>query len=133
MVSIFAFIVFFSGLAFPPTLLSTKFITKKPNWRLIILLSVIYVLFGWVFIFSAFVVDQIEISELIRQDRSEELPEGWDSDGGRGVGAAFAGWLIPLSYFLFWFTVYALAAMVRRLFKLGGEPNKSSEQTKKAR
>jgi hypothetical protein len=113
---IFVSIAIYSFLAFPPALLILKFITKKPGWWLIVLLIVLFVLLGWGLVFTAFVEEQARISELIDQERYEELPEGWDSDGASGVFALFGGWLVPLAYFVLWLVIYTLAAMVRRLF-----------------
>lgn len=121
---IFVSIAIYSFLAFPPALLILKFIAKKPGWWLIVLLIVLFVLLGWGLVFAAFVEEQARISELIDQERYEELPEGWDSDGASGVFALFGGWLVPLAYFVLWLVIYTLAAMVRRLFTSRQPPNK---------
>jgi len=121
---IFVSIAIYSFLAFPPALLILKFIIKKPGWWLIVLLIVLFVLLGWGLVFTAFVEEQTRISELIDQERYEELPEGWDSDGASGVFALFAGWVVPLVYFMLWLVIYTLAAMVRGLFTSSQSPNK---------
>jgi predicted PurR-regulated permease PerM len=111
-------ILIFLFLAFPPTLLILRFVAKRPAWWLVVLLAFLFVLAGWVSIVGTFVADQVHISELIDQGRDEELPEGWDSDGGRGVFAVFFGFLFPLVYLLFWFALYGLAALIRMPFRL---------------
>jgi hypothetical protein len=107
----------YSFLVFPPILLLLKFITKKPAGGLLVLLVVLYALLGWPLIFFAYAEDQSHINELINQGRYEELPKGWDSDGGAGVGALFLGWIFPLFYFLAWSVVYAVAAIIRSFFE----------------
>ena len=121
---IIASIAIFSFVVFPPALLVLKFITKKPGWWIIVLLIVLFALLGWGVVFTAFVEEQNRISELIDQERYEELPEGWDSDGASGVFALFAGWVVPLAYFMLWLVIYTLAAMVRGLFTSSQPPNK---------
>ena len=121
---IIASIAIFSFVVFPPALLILKFIAKKPGWWIIALLIVLFALLGWGVIFTAFVEEQNRISELIDQERYEELPEGWDSDGASGVFALFAGWVVPLAYFMLWLMIYTLAAMVRGLFTSRQPPNK---------
>ena len=111
------FIVIFSFLAFPPILLAFKFFKKKPAWWLMVLLMVLFVLLGWGLVLSAYIEEQTHINELLDQGRHEELPKGWDSDGASGVFALFGGWLVPLAYLIFWLSVYALAAIVRGVFK----------------
>ena len=111
-----ASVVICSFLVFPPVLLISKFITKRPGWWPIVLLIVLFSLLGWGLIFSAYIGEQARISELIEQKRYGELPEGWDSDGASGLFALFGGWLVPLAYFVLWLLVYTLAAMMRRLF-----------------
>ena len=97
---IIASVAVYSLLTLPPALLILKFTTKKPGWWLIVLLVAIFVLVGWGLVFSAFVEEQARISEIIDQERYEELPEGWGSDGASGVFALFGGWLVPLAYFV---------------------------------
>jgi hypothetical protein len=111
------FIVIFSFLAFPPILLAFKFLKKKPAWWLMVLLMVLFVFLGWGLLLSAYIEEQTHINELLDQGRHEELPKGWDSDGASGVFAMLGGWLIPLAYLIFWLAVYALAAIVRGVFK----------------
>ena len=124
-------IVICSLLAFPPALLILKFITKKPSWWLIVLLIALFTLLGWGLIITAYVGEQARISELIDQKRYEELPEGWDSDGGSGLFAVFGGWLVPLAYFALWLPVYTLAAMIRRLFTSTNEEKREKKREKK--
>ncbi|MTW20795.1 hypothetical protein [Allochromatium palmeri] len=121
---IFASIAIYSFLAFPPAILILKFITKKPGWWLIFLLMVLFVILGWGLVFTAFIEEQARIGELIDQERYEELPDGWDSDGASGVFALFGGWLVPLAYFVLWLVIYTPAAMVRSLFTSRQPPNK---------
>jgi len=121
---IFASIVMYSFLAFPPALLILKFTTKKPAWWIIVLLIVLFALVGWGVVFTAYVEEQLRITELIDHGRYEELPNGWDSDGASGVFALYGGWLFPLAYFVLWLAVYTLAAMARRLFKSKQSPDK---------
>ena len=116
-------IAIYSLLALPPALLIFRFVTKKPGWWLIALLIVLFVLTGWGLVFTAYVAEQEHISELIEQERYEELPEGWDSDGASGLFALFGGWLVPLVYFVLWLVIYTLAAMVRCFFPLKQKPN----------
>ena len=101
-------------LAFTPTLLVIKFITRKPAWWLILLLTV---LLGWGLVIGVYIVEQNHISELIDQGRNDELPQGWDSDGASGLFAVFGGWIVALVYLLSWLVFYSLATIVRRLFK----------------
>ena len=84
---------------------------------------VLFALLGWGLVFTAYVGEQEHIGELIEQERYEELPEGWDSDGASGLFALFGGWLVPLVYFVLWLVIYTLAAMVRCLFTLKQAPN----------
>lgn len=111
-------IVFYLFLAFPPALLFLRFMARKPAWWKILLLALLFVLVSWLSIVGVFVAEQAHISELIQQGRDDELPEGWDSDGGRGIGAVFFGFLFPLAYFLFWFGLYGVAALIRMPFRL---------------
>ena len=115
----------FSFLAFPPVLLSIKFRTRKPAWWLVALLTVMFILIVWSAVFFAYVGEQERISELLDQKRYDELPEGWDSDGASGIFAVFGGWLVPLAYFLLWLFPYALAVMMRRIFRGGSASNQS--------
>ena len=101
-------------LAFTPALLAIKFITQKPAWWLIVLLIV---LLGWGIVIGAYIEEQSHISELIKQGRNDELPEGWDSDGASGAFALLGGWLFALAYLIPWLAIYALAAQIRKLFK----------------
>ncbi len=121
---IIASVAVYSLLTLPPALLILKFTTKKPGWWLIVLLVAIFVLVGWGLVFSAFVEEQARISEIIDQERYEELPEGWGSDGASGVFALFGGWLVPLAYFVLWLVIYTLASVVRRLFTARQPPIK---------
>ena len=98
---------------FPPALLIVRFVARKPAWWVILISLLLFVVVGWLFIVGAFVFDQLHISELIQQGRGDELPEGWDADGARGVFAVFLGWLLPLVYCLVWLVLYAVAALVR--------------------
>lgn len=111
-------ILIFLFLAFPPALLILRFVTKRPAWWIVALLAVLFVLAGWVSVVGAFVADQVHIGELIDQGRDDELPDGWDSDGGRGVFAVFFGFIFPLVYLFFWFALYGLAAFIRMPFRL---------------
>ena len=110
--------VFFLFLTFPPALLFFRFIARKPAWWIVLLLALLFVVAGWVSIVGTFVADQVHIGELIDQGRDDELPEGWDSDGARGVFAVFFGFLFPLVYLLFWFALYGLAALIGMPFRL---------------
>ena len=121
---LFASIAICSFLIFPPALLILKFITKKPGWWLVVLIMALFVLLGWGLVFAAFIEEQARISELIDQERYEELPEGWDSDGASGVFALFGGWLVPLAYFVLWLMIYTPAAIVRSIFTSMQPPNK---------
>lgn len=121
MSDIFYSLVLYSFLAFPPILLIMKLVTRKPSGRFLVLLVVLYALLGWSLIFIAHVEEQSHIYELLDQGRYEELPSGWDSDGGKGVMALFLGWIFPLVYFMAWLVVYAVAAIIRSLFNLEGK------------
>ena len=124
---IIASIAIFSFVVFPPALLILKFITKKPGWWITTLLIVLFALLGWGLVFTAFVEEQNRISELIHQERYDELLEGWDSDGASGVFALFAGWVVPLAYFMLWLVIYTMASMVRGFFTSRQPPNKRME------
>jgi len=115
--------VIYSFLAFPPALLTFKFIKKRPRWWLIVLLVILFAVLGWGLVIAAYVGEQARISELIDQKRYEELPEGWDSDGASGLFAVFGGWLFPLAYFVLWLVPYTLAATIRRLITSNQAPN----------
>ena len=72
---------------------------------------------GWVYIIGGYLEEQVRISELIKQGRDDELPEGWDSDGASGIFTLFFGFVFPLVYVLFWFAIYGLSALVRMPFR----------------
>ncbi|MCB1772495.1 MAG: hypothetical protein KDI88_02680 [Gammaproteobacteria bacterium] len=109
-------LVIYSFLLFPPILLIFRFTTRKPPWRVINLLVLLFSLLGWSLVFYAYAEEQTRTQELLEQQRYDELPHGWDSDGASGVFALFLGWLVPLAYFMLWLTVYALAATIRKVF-----------------
>ena len=86
---------------------------------------VLFVLPGWDLVFTAHVAEQEHINELIDQQRYEELPEVWDSDGASGLFALFGGWLVPLAYFVLCLAVYTLAANIRHPFTSKQSPDKA--------
>ncbi len=96
-------------LALPPAILFIKFRLQKPGWWLV---TLIILGLGWLLVFGAFTFNQGHVGDLIA--RNEALPEGWDSDGARGVAALVFGWLFSLIYALPWLVVYLFFAALRR-------------------
>ena len=92
-----------------PSFLFMKFKKQKPNWWII---SLVILGLGWLLVFGTFTFYQAHIGDLIAH--SEELPDGWDSDGASGIAALLFGWLISLIYALPWLVIYALAAGIRQ-------------------
>lgn len=107
-------VVLYLFVVFTPALLVIKFITRKPAWWLVLLLII---LVGWGLAILGYMLEQIHISELIKQGRNDELPVGWDSDGASGLFAFFGGWLFSVAYLIPWLAAYALAASVRKLVR----------------
>ncbi len=108
--------VLYLFLALAPVVLIVRFVTHKPAWWLVVLLTLFP---GWGLIVMGYFEEQDRIGELVDLGRYDELPEGWDSDGASGLFAVFGGWFFALAYLAPWLGVYALAAIVRRIVRLG--------------
>jgi uncharacterized membrane protein (DUF485 family) len=106
-------------LALPPALLVLKVTTNRTGWG--ISLGVILLL-GWGLLFGTYTFRQLNIEDLIAQNK--ELPDGWDSDGASGLFALYFGWLLSLAYFTLWLATYFFATLIRRLLRLRHAPNK---------
>jgi uncharacterized membrane protein YhaH (DUF805 family) len=99
-------------LLLPPLLLIRKFRKNRPEWWLILAMTLGL---GWLFLFASYSFLHLHISDLIEQNKS--LPDGWDSDGASGLVTVYFGWLLSLIYFLPWLALYLFAAAIRRYLR----------------